>query len=106
MCLMKRNVFNEDISYSSSSLSLQLPCSWVIHSVWFISIHWSKEFTSRNIWEYLNRLILAFPNANTPTVSVLSTLATLRDMGAIEFVSRGRYLLAPEGKKILEKIVT
>lgn len=65
-----------------------------------------KEFTTRDIWKYLNRLMLTFPNANTPTVSVLSTLGVLRDMGVIEFVSRGRYRLAPGGKKILKKIVT
>ena len=63
-----------------------------------------REFTSNDIWKYLDRLIEKYPNANTPTVTVLITLGNLRDMGAIECVSRGKYRLTSDGRDILKRI--
>ena len=62
------------------------------------------EFTSNDIWKHLDRLMSTFPNANTPTVTALETLGILRDMGTIEFVSRGKYRLTLEGRKMLKQI--
>ncbi len=65
-----------------------------------------EEFTSKDIWKYLDRLIEKYPNASTPTVTVLCTLTQLRDMEAIEFVSRGKYRLTSDGRDILKGIGT
>ena len=63
------------------------------------------EFTTTDIWKYFSRLETVFPNNNSIAETTLTTLAKLRGMGAITFVSRGRYRLTPQGKQILKDIV-
>ena len=62
------------------------------------------EFTTTDVWKYHSRLEAAFPNSNSIAVTALLTLAKLRDVGAITFVSKGRYRLTTQGRHILEEI--